>query len=57
MGRKIHVVTREGPPFADRLTAMARGAGVDVVRVEAVPPSFEDIFMHLSQHAVARQAD
>ncbi len=51
VGRKIHVVTREGPDLRDHLERALRRAGANLVSLHLVAPSFEDIFMRLSRSA------
>jgi ABC-2 type transport system ATP-binding protein len=51
VGRKMHVVTRAGPDFGDRIATRLRACGVAPRSIDIVPPSFEDIFMSLSTGA------
>ncbi len=52
VGKKLHVVTDERG-IAEWLGRIARGAGLDDVRVVPVPPSFEDVFLALSARSAA----
>ena len=48
VGKKLHVVTDEGPGLTAAIAEMARAAGLGDVRVAEVAPSFEDVFLDLS---------
>lgn len=48
VGRKLHVVSSQGPAFAASIEAILREKKVQDARVDIVPPSFEDIFLDLS---------
>ena len=48
VGKKLHVVTNEGPVFASTLATIAAAAGLAGVKVVPVAPSFEDAFLSLA---------
>ncbi len=50
VGRKLHVVTRRGPAFRDAIEAALASVGAHAASVEVVPPTFEDVFLHLTAH-------
>jgi ABC-2 type transport system ATP-binding protein len=48
VGKKIHVSSPLGSNFAENLGRLLENAGIAVARIGPVPPSFEDIFMHMA---------
>jgi ABC-2 type transport system ATP-binding protein len=51
VGRKLHIVSTQGPAFAASIEAILRDHNVQGARVNVVPPSFEDIFLDISSRA------
>jgi ABC-2 type transport system ATP-binding protein len=57
VGKLAHLITPKGPDFAAQIRKrVEEEAKVRVVRLEAVSPSFEDIFFHATSHSAARSA-
>jgi hypothetical protein len=50
-GDKIHVKVDSAGDWPPRLRDILRGAGIEVDGLRAVPPSVEDIFLHLARES------
>jgi ABC-2 type transport system ATP-binding protein len=50
-GTAVHAVLRDRSVDADRLATRAKAAGLDVISIEEVPPSLEDVFLDVVEKA------
>jgi len=51
VGKKLHAATPEGPGFEPTLRKAISAEGITDFRMLIVPPSFEDVFLHISSTA------